>query len=223
MAALGKPVVLVVFAGRPLAIARQVEQAQAVLYAWHPGIEGSAALAEVLFGLEAPGGRLPVTFPRATGQVPIYYNHKNSGRPIDASGHFVTRYSDLLPSPLFPFGYGLTYTTFHYANLRLSSEVLRGRMEIGVEVTNTGRRRGREVVQLYVRDLVGSLTRPVRELKDFQSVELDPGETRRVTFSLGEEQLAFTRADGSRGIEPGAFHVWIAPHSQGGLRGTFTV
>ncbi len=222
IAALGKPVVLVVFAGRPLAMTRQVEQVQAVLYAWHPGIEGGMALGEILFGLEAPGGRLPVTFPRATGQVPIYYNHKNSGRPIGSNGYF-TRYSDLPSSPLFPFGYGLTYTTFAYANLRLSSDVLRGHVEISVEVTNTGPRPGREVVQLYVRDLVGSLTRPVRELKDFQSVELDPGKTTRVTFSLSEDQLAFTGASGRRGVEPGTFHIWVAPHSQGGLQGTITI
>ncbi len=222
MAALGKPLVLVIFAGRPLAITRQVVQVQAVLYAWHPGIEGGVALGEILFGLAAPGGRLPVTFPRATGQVPIYYNHKNSGRPLgQPGGYFVTRYNDLLSTPLFPFGYGLTYTTFAYSNLRLSSDVLRDRLEISAEVTNTGPRAGREVVQLYVRDLVGSLTRPVRELKDFQAIELQPGETRRVTFELRPEQLAFTRADGMRGIEPGRFHVWVAPHSQAGLQGEF--
>ncbi|MBO9370857.1 MAG: glycoside hydrolase family 3 C-terminal domain-containing protein [Chloroflexi bacterium] len=221
VAALGKPVVLVIFAGRPLAITRPVSQVQAVLYAWHPGIEGGAALGEVLFGLAAPGGRLPVTFPRATGQVPIYYNHKNSGRPLGRDGAFLTRYNDLISAPLFPFGYGLTYTTFAYASLRLSSDVLHDRLEVSAEVTNTGPRPGREVVQLYVRDLVGSLTRPVRELKDFQAVELQPGETRRVTFVLRPEQLAFTRADGTRGVEPGRFHVWIGPDSQRGLQGEF--
>jgi beta-glucosidase len=222
MAALGKPVVLVVFAGRPLVLTPLLPWVQAILYAWHPGIEGGAALGEILFGQAAPGGRLPVTFPRATGQVPIYYNHKNSGRPIGReNGHFVTRYNDLPPRPLFPFGYGLTYTTFEYSNLRLSQEQMRGSLEISVEVTNTGARPGREVVQLYVRDLVGSLTRPVRELKDFQTIELQPGETRRVTFVLREEQLAFTRADGTRGVEPGRFHVWVAPDSQRGLQGEF--
>ncbi|MBN1954568.1 MAG: glycoside hydrolase family 3 C-terminal domain-containing protein [Anaerolineae bacterium] len=223
VAALGKPVVLVVFAGRPLVLTREVAQAQAVLYAWHPGLEGGAALGEVLFGLAAPGGRLPVTFPRATGQVPIYYNHKSSGRPIGSDPRFLTRYNDLIPAPFFPFGYGLAYTTFAYDNLRLSGDVLRGRLEISAEVTNSGPRAGREVVQLYVRDVVGSLTRPVRELKDFQALELGPGETRRVTFVLEEEQLAFTRADGTRGVEPGTFHVWVAPHSQGGLRGEFVM
>lgn len=223
IAALGKPLVLVVFAGRPLAIARQITQAQAVLYAWHPGIEGGAALAEVLFGLESPGGRLPITFPRTTGQVPIYYNHKNSGRPLGREGMFNTRYLDSLSTPLYPFGYGLSYTTFEYSDLRLSGNKLRDKLEISVQVTNTGKQSGREVVQLYVRDLVGSLTRPVRELKDFQAVALRSGESQRLNFWLTEEMLAFTRADGSRGIEPGKFHLWVAPHSQGGLQATFEI
>ncbi len=221
MAALGKPLVLVVFAGRPLAITHQAKLADAVLYAWHPGIEGGAALGEILFGHESPSGRLPITFPRATGQVPIYYNRKNSGRPVHPEGQFKTRYLDLPPSPLFPFGYGLTYTQFGYANLKLSNGTLRGTLEISAEITNIGARSGTEVVQLYVRDLVGSLTRPIRELKGFQRVTLNPGETRRVTFALREEDLAFTRADGTLGIEPGNFHVWIAPDSQRGLRGEF--
>lgn len=221
MAALGKPLVLVVFAGRPLAIPRQVAQADAVLYAWHPGIEGGAALGEILFGLEAPSARLPISFPRATGQVPIYYNHKNSGRPVSPDGHFKSRYVDLPNSPLFPFGYGLTYTSFAYANLKVSGPVMRGSLKISAEVTNTGKRAGSELVQLYVRDLVGSLTRPIREMKGYQRVTLQPGETRRVTFTLREEQLAFTRADGTRGVEPGMFHVWLAPNSASGLRGEF--
>jgi beta-glucosidase len=221
MAGIGKPLVLVVFAGRPLAITRQVAQADAVLYAWHPGIEGGAALGEILFGLESPSGRLPITFPRATGQVPIYYNHKNSGRPIRMDGEFRTRYVDLPSAPLFPFGSGLTYTQFDYANLQLSDENMRGSLEISADVTNTGSRAGKELVQLYVRDLVGSLTRPVRELKGFQHVTLNPGQTCRVTFTLYEEQLAFTRADGTHGTEPGNFHVWIAPDSVHGLRGEF--
>ena len=217
----GKPVVLVVLAGRPLAISKQVQQVDAVLYAWHPGIEGGAALGEILFGLMSPSGKLPVSFPRATGQVPIYYNHKNSGRPLRPDGLFKTRYIDIPTAPLFPFGYGLTYTLFEYSNLKVSDEIMRGKLEISVDVTNTGRRSGKELAQLYVRDLVGSLTRPVRELKGFQHVELNPGETRRVTFTLEEESLAFTRADGTKGIEPGNFHVWIAPDSQSGLQGSF--
>lgn len=221
MSDLGKPLVLVVFAGRPLAITRQVAQAGAVLYAWHPGIEGGAALGEILFGQEAPSGRLPITMPRATGQVPIYYNRKNSGRPLTPDGQFRTRYVDLPTAPLFPFGYGLTYTRFAYANLRLSSETLRGALEISAEVTNIGPRAAVEVVQLYVRDLVGSLTRPVRELKGFQRVTLQPGEMQRVSFTLREQDLAFTRADGTFGVEPGRFQVWIAPDSMSGLQGEF--
>lgn len=221
MSALGKPLTLVVFAGRPLSITRQVNQSNAVLYAWHPGIEGGAALGELLFGKESPSGRLPITMPRATGQVPIYYNQKNSGRPLSTGGQFRTRYVDLPTAPLFPFGHGLTYTRFAYANLSLSAETMRGALEISADVTNTGARAGVEVAQLYVRDLVGSLTRPIRELKGFQRVALQPGETRRVSFTLREQDLAFTRADGTFGVEPGKFHVWVAPDSVGGLRGEF--
>jgi beta-glucosidase len=223
VAALGKPTILVVFAGRPLAITRQAAQVDAVLYAWHPGIEGGVALGELLFDIQSPVGRLPITFPRATGQVPIYYNHKNSGRPVTADGEFKTRYVDLPSAPLYPFGFGLTYTTFKYANLKLSSDILRGTLEISAEVTNTGKKAGDELVQLYVRDLVGSLTRPVRELKGFQRLELQPGETRRVAFQLIEESLAFTRADGTKGIEPGGYQVWIAADSASGLRGEFRI
>ncbi|MCX7858758.1 glycoside hydrolase family 3 N-terminal domain-containing protein [Chloroflexus sp.] len=221
MAAIGKPVVLVVFAGRPLAITRAVAQAQAVIYAWHPGIEGAAALAEILFGLAAPSGRLPVSMPRATGQAPLYYNRKPSGRPLIDDGPFRTRYVDTLTAPLFPFGYGLTYTRFTYSDLRLSSSRMRGALEVSALITNVGEQAGTEVVQLYVRDLVGSLTRPVRELKGFQRITLQPGEARRVMFTLREEDLAFTRADGSWGTEPGRFKVWIAPHCEAGLEGEF--
>jgi len=217
----GKPIVLVVIAGRPLAITKQVGQVDSVLYAWQPGIEGGAALGEILFGFASPSGRLPVTFPRATGQVPIYYNHKNSGRPIRPDGQFKTRYVDIPNAPLFHFGYGLTYTSFEYANLRVSDEVMHGKLEISAEITNSGQHTGKELAQLYVRDLVGSLTRPIRELKGFQHVELNPGETRRVGFILEEDALAFTRADGTKGTEPGEFHVWISPDSRSGIRGEF--
>jgi beta-glucosidase len=219
---LGKPVVLVVFAGRPLAITSQVAQVEAVLYAWQPGIEGGAALGEILFGQHAPSGRLPITFPRATGQVPIYYNHKNSGRPITPDGAFRSRYVDLPNSPLFPFGFGLTYTSFEYSDLQLSGDITAG-LQVSAQVTNTGERAGRELAQLYVRDMVASLTRPVRELKGFMHLALKPGETRRVSFELNEESLVFTRADGSRGVEPGQFRVWIAPDSARGLQGEFVL
>ena len=174
-----------------------------------------------MFGINAPGGHLPITFPRATGQVPIYYNHKNSGRPVTPGGWFNSRYVDLESSPLFPFGYGLSYTSFDYSNLRLSDETMRNFINIQVDVTNIGSRPGKELVQLYVRDLVGSLTRPIRQLKGFQHLVLQPGETRRVTFKLSEEMLAFTRADGTTGVEPGKFHVWVSANSATGIRGEF--
>ena len=223
MAALGKPLTLVVFAGRPLALARETRVADALLYAWHPGIEGASALGDLLFGADAPSGRLPITFPRGSGQVPIYYAHKNSGRPVTADGQFRTRYLDQPDSALFPFGYGLTYTNFRYDQIRLSSETLRSELEVSAQVSNVGQKAGTEVVQLYIRDLVGSLTRPVRELKGFQRVMLDAGETRRVSFTLHEEDLAFTRADGTYGFEPGRFQVWIGPDSQSGLGAEFRI
>lgn len=223
MAALGKPLTLVVFAGRPLALARETRVADALLYAWHPGIEGASALGDLLFGADAPSGRLPITFPRGCGQVPIYYAHKNSGRPVTADGQFRTRYLDQPDSALFPFGYGLTYTHFRYDQIKLSSETLRSELEISAQVSNVGQKAGTEVVQLYIRDLVGSLTRPVRELKGFQRVMLDAGETRRVSFTLHEEDLAFTRADGTFGFEPGRFQVWVGPDSQSGLSAEFRI
>ena len=223
MVSLGKPAVLVIFAGRPLVITRQLTQVDALLYAWHPGIEGGAALGEILFGERSPSGRLPITFPRATGQVPIYYNHKNSGRPLTTDGWFTTRYIDIPSTPLFPFGYGLSYTSFEYKNIQLSNQILKGQIAISAEITNTGKVAGNELVQLYVRDLVGSLTRPICELKGFQRVEVQPGETNRVTFSIDEEMLAFTRSDGTRGVEPGRYHAWIAPDSTRGLQLEFRV
>jgi len=213
--------VLVVLAGRPLAITRQAAQVSAVLYAWHPGIEGGAALGDLLFGAHAPSGRLPVTFPRATGQAPVYYNHKSSGRPVGSTEEFTSRYVDLPTAPLYPFGHGLTYTRFEYGPVHLSSETLRGSIRVSAGVTNIGDVSGDALAQLYVRDMVGSLTRPVRELKGFQRIRLEPGERGRVAFTLREEDLAFTRADGTHGVEPGRFQVWIAPDSATGLPAEF--
>lgn len=213
---LGKPLVLVVFTGRPLALTQQLPQVDALLVAWQPGIEGGAALGEILFGQEAPSGRLPITFPRATGQVPIYYNHKNSGRPVAPDSFFRFRYLDVPHTPLFPFGFGLSTTRFEYSHPSVSQPVLRGGLSVSAQITNLGPRAGSSLAQLYVRDLVGSITRPVRELKGFQRLELQPGESRQVSFDLSEEMLVFTRADGTRGVEPGRFQVWIAPDSASG-------
>ncbi len=214
----GVPVVLVVLAGRPLAIKREVDLAQAVLYAWHPGTEGGYAIAELLFGKAAPSGRLPVTMPRATGQVPIYYNHRNTGRPAANRGDS-SRYIDLPIAPLFPFGFGLGYTTFAYSDLRVSK--IGASVEISAQVTNTGASAGIETVQLYVRDVVASVTRPVKELKGFQRLSLQPGETQRARFVLSAQDLMFTGLDDRPVFESGAFHVWVGPHSAAGAQGEF--
>ena len=220
LVAQGIPVVLIVLAGRPLAIPEEIRLSKAVLYAWHPGTEGGRALADILFGYANPSGKLPVTMPRATGQVPIYYNHKNSGRPIGWQD-FAFRYVDLPHGPLLPFGYGLSYTTFQYNNLAVSAIASSGPYDISAEVTNTGTRSGSEVVQLYLRDLVASVTRPVKELKGFQRVALKPCETKRVNFTLKPSDLTFTGMNDLPLLEPGEFHFWVGPNSTEGLQGRF--
>ena len=215
----GVPVVLVVFSGRPNSIGRIAEWADAVLYAWHPGVEGGRAVADVLFGDASPGGRLPVTMPRAVGQVPIHYNHKSTNRPLPLYDRTVGRYHDIPDSPLYPFGFGLDYTTYAYADAKLSSPVLpmNGTLTASVTVTNTGKRAGTEVVQLYVRDLVGTVTRPVMELKGFRKIALQPGETQTVSFPLRAQDLYYTRRDLTQGVEPGSFKVWIGPNCRDGV------
>lgn len=218
----GLRIVLVVIAGRPLAITREVEMADAVLYAWHPGVEGGHAIADLLFGKAAPGGKLPISLPRRVGQVPIYYSRKNSGRPprldMDSVG-----YIDLPITPLFPFGFGLSYTTFQYSDLQIHTPRISGSTagEFSAQVTNTGARSGTEIVQLYVRDLVGQVTRPIKELKGFHRVDLEAGEMKRVRFTLHSEDLAFTGLNDLPVTEPGRYHVWIGPSSAEGLQGEF--
>jgi len=219
---MGKPLVLVVIAGRALAIPDEISAATAVLFVFHPGTEGSGGIADILFGVQEPRGRLPLTFPRSTGQMPLYYNRKNSGRPVTPGGLFARRYVDLAEGPLFPFGYGLTYTRFKYANLALSNEIMSENMEISAEITNTGSRSGTEVVQLYVRDLVGQVTRPVKELKGFQRVHLEPGETKTVFFNLRSEDLAYHGLDNLI-LDPGDYHIWVGPNSAEGLSGEFKI
>ncbi len=236
----GTPVVFVVMAGRPLVISEATARSAAVLYAWHPGTMGGPALADLLFGREAPSGKLPITLPNMVGQVPIYLAQKNTGRPAPADPVTLDRippeadqtslgnssyYLDAGSQPLFPFGFGLSYTTFSYSNLRLSAETMRpdGQLSASVDVTNTGSVAGDEVVQLYTRDLVGSLTRPVKELKGFERIRLEPGQTRTVTFNLKGDDLAFYNRDLERVTEPGAFHVWIGGDSQSALRASFRV
>ncbi len=208
----GTPTVVVLINGRPLALSRLVENVPALVEAWLPGEEGGHAIAEVLFGGADPGGRLPVTLPRAVGQVPLYYNHKPSGARSPLHGDYV----DLSTQPLFPFGHGLSYTRFEYKALRLGARKLpaTGSLEITFDVTNVGERAGEEVVQLYVRDPVASLTRPVKELKGFQRLELEPGETRTVVFVLDLGQLAFYDAEMAFVVEPGSVEIMVGSSSE---------
>ncbi|MCD7973678.1 MAG: beta-glucosidase BglX [Candidatus Azobacteroides sp.] len=235
----GKPVVMVVMAGRPLTIQKETEEADAVLYSFHAGTMAGPALADVIFGKAVPSGKLPVTMPRMVGQVPIYYAHKNTGRPasnidlIDdipvgaeqTSIGFTSYHLDAGDSPLFPFGYGLSYTNFEYTDLKLSSNEIDKNQNITIRCTvkNTGNREAAEVVQLYVRNVVASLVRPVKELKDFNKVTLKPGEAREISFTLTPEQLSFWDLNNKRVLETGLFHCWIGTNSAEGLQGSFTV
>lgn len=220
----GLRIVLVVLAGRPLSITREVEMADAVLYAWQPGVEGGHAIADLLFGQAVPSGKLPISFPRSVGQVPVYYGRKSTGRPTNP-GRDSVGYIDLPITPLFPFGFGLSYTTFSYSNLRVHAPrfTASGTGSFSCDVTNTGAVAADEVVQLYVRDLVGQVTRPMKELKGFQRVRLQPGETRSVRFELPASDLAFTGLADQPVIEPGRYHVWIGPNSVEGLQGEFAL
>ena len=213
-----KPVVMVLMNGRPLALERETMLVDAILETWYAGTSGGMAITDVLTGKYNPSGKLPVTFPRNLGQVPIFYSMKNTGRPYEKEGleqKYRSRYIDSPNEPLFPFGFGLSYTSFGYSNLKLSSETLskEGKLTISVDLTNSGNYDGAEVVQLYVQDLVGSVTRPLKELKGFQKVFLKKGETRKVEFTLTEKELRFYRRDMSFGSEPGDFKVYVGGDS----------
>jgi beta-glucosidase len=226
--AAGKPIVLVLMTGRPLTIETVAPLADAILVAWHPGTMAGAGITDVLMGLYNPSGHLPVTWPRSVGQVPIFYAHKNSGRPepIRAGDGYYSHYIDTPNTPQYPFGFGLSYTTFAYDQLRLSAPILAASGEpltVTVRVSNTGKRLGEDVVQLYTRQRVGSVTRPVRELKGFQKIQLAPGETRDVTFRLTPADLAFWRADMTFGPEAGKFDVYVGDNSDAGLGESFTL
>jgi beta-glucosidase len=216
--ATGKPVVLVLMNGRPLSLVRESEQADALLETWFSGTEGGHAIADVLFGDFNPSGKLPVTFPRSVGQVPVYYNHLTIGRPFTPgkAGNYTSQYFDEDTSPLFPFGYGLSYTTFETSDVRLSaSRLKRGdTLNASVTVRNTGKRDGETVVQLYVHDVTASMARPIKELKNFQKVFLKAGERKEVSFSLGEDDLKFYNTQLQYAAEPGDFDVQIGLDSQ---------
>ncbi len=202
----GKPTVVFLINGRPLTINYIAESVPAILEGWYLGQEGGTAVAEVLFGDYNPGGRLPITVPRSVGQLPVYYNHKPSAK----RGYLFAN-----KEPLFAFGYGMSYTTFKYDKPRLSPSAIGtgGQTTVSVDITNTGKLAGEEVVQLYIRDLVSSATRPVKELRGFQRIHLEPGETRTVEFPLGPEALAFWNEDMKRVVEPGSFDVMVGPNS----------
>jgi beta-glucosidase len=215
----GKPVVLVLFTGRPLVLVQENETVPAILNTWFAGSEAGSAIADVLFGDENPSGKLTTTFPRSVGQVPIYYSHKNTGRPLgNQEGKFEkfkSNYIDERNEPLFPFGFGLSYTTFDYSNLKITSEKMNfnGKVSASVDVTNTGGYEGKEVVQLYIRDLVGSVTRPLKELKGFQKITLKKGEKKTVTFEISVEDLKFYNSDLEFVAEAGQFDVYIGTSS----------
>jgi len=214
---LGKPIVLVLFNGRPLAIPWENENISGIIEAWFPGIQAGNAICDILFGKFNPQGKLTVTFPNTSGQVPIFYNHKNTGRPIQhATDVFVSRYLDQPVKPLFPFGYGLSYSTFEYSSITINKTKITNSDTLYASLTikNTGNYRATETVQLYIRDLVASVTRPVKELKAFQQIELKPGETKRIIFSLKESDLRFWNDKKQYLSEPGLFNLFIGPDSE---------
>ncbi len=211
-----KNVVVVLMSGRPLVITSLAEHVPAIVEAWHLGSQAGHAIADVLFGDYNPTGKLPASFPRHVGQLPMSYRHKSTGRPGPLADVFWSHYTDAPNTPLFPFGFGLSYTTFTYDRLRLDRTEMdrNGQLQVTVTVTNSGKRAGAEIVQLYTRDLVGSVTRPVKELKGFQRVELQPGESRDVTFTLRAADLAFHTANGRWEAEPGEFRVFVGTNSR---------
>lgn len=225
--ATGKPVVMLNFSGRPTVMEWESERVPAIMNVWFGGSETGDAIADVVFGDVAPSGRLTVSMPRNVGQIPIYYNHLNTGRPLmNENGGFVkyrSNYLDSSNTPLYPFGYGLSYTTFEYSDLQLSSEVLsmNGSITASVIVTNTGDRTADEVVQLYVRDIVGSISRPVKELKGFKRISLYPGESKRVDFTITPEDLKFYNFDLEYVNEPGDYRLFIGPNSAENLSASF--
>ena len=223
VAATGTPVVLVLMNGRPLILEWAWDHVPAIVETWFLGVEAGNATADVLFGAVNPSGRLPVTFPRVLGQIPLYYNHRNTGRPPDPNNKYTSKYIDVPVTPRYPFGLGLSYTTFSYSNLKLSAARARvaDTVTATVTVTNAGNREGTDVVQLYVRDEVASLSRPVRELKAFRRVALRPAESRTVELRIAVRDLWFYGLDMKRVVEPGTFRVFVGPSSAEGLEASF--
>ncbi|MGA9780400.1 MAG: glycoside hydrolase family 3 N-terminal domain-containing protein [Limisphaerales bacterium] len=223
--AIGKPYAVVLMNGRPLSINWVATNSPAILETWFAGTQGGNAIADTLFGDVNPGGKLPVTFPRSVGQIPVYYDHKNTGRPPGGDSKDASQYSDIPWTPLYPFGYGLSYTQFRLSHLQMSATRIRrdGTITIGVDVENMGDRAGDEVVQLYLHDLVASVTRPVKALKGFERVSLRPGESRHVEFTLGPRELGFYNQAMQFVVEPGTFKVMVGTSSEEGMESSFEV
>ena len=239
--AAGKPIIAVILAGRPLTLTNVIDEIDALLFAWHPGTMGGEAISDLLFGDFSPSGKLPVSFPRHVGQVPVYYNHKNSGKP--PSDDAIVHIDDIDPNatqtslgmtafhldegfrPLFPFGFGLSYADFVYANLSCDKQQVRlgEALRISAEVSNQGSCKAIETVQLYIRDLVGNVTRPVRELRGFRRIELEPGQIETVTFDLHTDDLAFFGRDQQRVVEAGEFRAWVGGSSEAELETGFSL
>jgi beta-glucosidase len=228
----GKPFVVVLVNGRPLTIGGWLDSAPAVMEAWHPGMEAGNAVADVLFGTVNPGGKLPVTFPRTVGQVPIYYNHENTGRPYHADNKYTSKYLDLPDGPQFPFGHGLNYTTFTISDPALSTRRISSRalhkgdtVEVTVTARNTGERAGDEVVQLYLHDPVASIVQPVRRLRGFRRVSLAPGRSTIVRFRLDAGDLGFWTHDtsGQFELEAGDIDIYVGSSSLTTARTTLTI
>lgn len=219
----GKKIVTLVCAGRSLAIEEVVALSDAVLYCWQGGVEAGSAIADVLCGMVTPGGRLPVTLPRHTGQIPLYYNHKSNGRAIDEYYGDIDypNYVDMPGSPLYPFGYGLSYTRFAYSEPQCVTDSAQRTVTASVKVTNAGARAGTEVVQCYVQDRVCSVTLPVRQLKAYRKIQLLPGESTTVSFTLSEQDLSFYQKSGEFGFEHGDFLLWLGCDCLSGQRQSF--
>ncbi len=241
VAATGKPVVLVVFSGRPLVLNWAAQHVPAIMEAWFPGVQAGPALANVLLGVSAPSGRLTTSFPRAVGQEPLYYNHFNTGRPADdadlshpptnGKNKYISRYIDEQNSALYPFGYGLTYSTITYSPTSVSASSVSAKdlnagsasLKVTAEVRNTGSRATDEVVQLYIRQTGTSVVRPVRELKGFRRLTLAPGQSQKVEFTLGRDELKFWNIDMKNVVEPAQLTVWVAPDSTQGKPAQVTI
>ena len=223
--ATGKPYAVVLINGRPLTINWLAENSPAILEAWFPGTMAGAAIVDTLFGDATPGGKLPITFPRSVGQIPLYYNHKNTGRPFKATEKYTSKYLDIPNTPLYPFGHGLSYTQFRLNNLHLDKDQIlpSGTVKVSVDIENTGKSEGDEVVQLYINDVAATVTRPVKELRGFRRITLQPGQKEKVEFTLGAKELAFLDRDLKSVVEPGEFVVYVGTSSEGGLQSTFDV